>query len=588
MSKVLITEQYLRDIANAIRERNGSRETYTPAEMADAIRNIGALPAYWRQALDEAAATINSLRAGIEMPFSSVFVTDVHLEDNSGRSPELIRELMLRTGVSSAVCGGDLITRQSTKEAAEALLAGWVTRTRGLQMVNLLGNHDLNSEPEGDGAGRLRYAEWFELMGGSADNVSWYTRNGEVTGFGYRDHAAVKIRELFLNTGAPAEDGDDYHFASGLAWAYDGLKSLGSDWGVLIYAHKYWQPTGHMSEQNPAAYLRSYLKARAGQISAQILAMITGHCHDDYSAYDPDLGYLIVSTTCDAGGAQALLDEVHPTRTPGTAQEQAFDVITVDRGAGKLHLTRIGAGESRSLSYYHMAAWPITAALTNVSSSNGASSADNGAAYSTTLTPSQGCTMQLVRVRMGGTDVTEAVYTAATGSVDIAAVTGAVEITAIAEAERPVWTNLVPSALGTDGGVYNGSGYKNGKYLSNTTGTFEGGDDAEFVLTGRIPYSKAQFDAGAVIVVSGLDWTEDEHCRMAFCSSLVSATSNPYCKGSATAAGAAANISTYFELKVYEDYWTLTPKPGTIVNEGMLYLACSLRGSGAALSIGVV
>ena len=37
MAKVLVTEQYLNDIADAIREKNGSSSTYTPGQMAAAI-----------------------------------------------------------------------------------------------------------------------------------------------------------------------------------------------------------------------------------------------------------------------------------------------------------------------------------------------------------------------------------------------------------------------------------------------------------------------------------------------------------------------------------------------------------------------
>ena len=40
MSKVLITESYLSAIANAIRGKNGSSDTYTPAQMAGAITDI--------------------------------------------------------------------------------------------------------------------------------------------------------------------------------------------------------------------------------------------------------------------------------------------------------------------------------------------------------------------------------------------------------------------------------------------------------------------------------------------------------------------------------------------------------------------
>ena len=40
MSKVLITESYLSAIANAIRGRNGTQNTYTPAQMAAAVTAV--------------------------------------------------------------------------------------------------------------------------------------------------------------------------------------------------------------------------------------------------------------------------------------------------------------------------------------------------------------------------------------------------------------------------------------------------------------------------------------------------------------------------------------------------------------------
>lgn len=45
MSRAFITEQYLTDIANAIRTVDGKESTtkYTPKQMADAIKNIKAV-----------------------------------------------------------------------------------------------------------------------------------------------------------------------------------------------------------------------------------------------------------------------------------------------------------------------------------------------------------------------------------------------------------------------------------------------------------------------------------------------------------------------------------------------------------------
>ena len=46
MSKVLVSEENLTNIANAIREKNGETTTYKPGDMATAIQEIsGGMPA---------------------------------------------------------------------------------------------------------------------------------------------------------------------------------------------------------------------------------------------------------------------------------------------------------------------------------------------------------------------------------------------------------------------------------------------------------------------------------------------------------------------------------------------------------------
>lgn len=585
MPYVKTDSQYYTAIANAIRSKNGLNMQYLPSQMADAILAIetSGVPAYWDNTLNQSIATIRG-RTG----FKTAFLTDIHWEDNNKKSPALLKEIMLNTGLNSAVCGGDLIVQQPTKAAAITMMQEVVNKFGFANMAFCVGNHDLNSEESSDTSVYLTYEELKDIIGDSG-GVTWYQHSsGDATLFGYRDHADKKIREVFLNTGAPTLSGDDSHFSASLSWAYDGLKSLPSDWGVIIYAHKYWQPTGHMVTQNPAQYITSYLNSRMSQISAEIIAVITGHCHDDYYTYDPTYGYLIMSTTTDSGTVQAQLDEVNKTRTPGTTLEQAFDVLTIDRANKMLYATRIGAGSSRALPYYYLASYTVTGNYTNVTNSNQATTVQNGAAYAATITAASGYAMQSVSVTMGGVDITSTAYSSSTGEISIASVTGNIVITAIAEASKPTWTNLVPSALSTTGAVYNTTGYKDGKYLSNTTATLEGGNDANFTLTGRIPYSQADFAAGKIICISGIDWTTDDHCRFIFLQTLTSASSTPYCKGSVATSGGAQNIRTYFALTQYSDYWTLTPIAGAVTTTALQYIAFSLKGSGANLSIGVV
>ena len=74
----------------------------------------------------------------------------------------------------------------------------------------------------------------------------------------------------------------------------------------------------------------------------------------------------------------------------------------------------------------------ITQNLTNVTSSNTATTIEDGAAYTTTLTAESGYTMDTVTVSMGGVDITNTAYTEETGVVSIGSVTGSIIITATA------------------------------------------------------------------------------------------------------------------------------------------------------------
>lgn len=79
-----------------------------------------------------------------------------------------------------------------------------------------------------------------------------------------------------------------------------------------------------------------------------------------------------------------------------------------------------------------LTAYVITNKLTGVTNSNTAVSVDSGDAYSGTLTAGTGLTMSSVVITMGDTDITATAYDDSDGSIDIAAVTGNVVITAFA------------------------------------------------------------------------------------------------------------------------------------------------------------
>lgn len=82
----------------------------------------------------------------------------------------------------------------------------------------------------------------------------------------------------------------------------------------------------------------------------------------------------------------------------------------------------------------------ITKNLTGCTISNTASQVDYGEAYTATITPESGKTLTSVVIKMGGVDITATAYSAGSGAINIAKVTGAITITAAASAPSVTYT----------------------------------------------------------------------------------------------------------------------------------------------------
>ena len=88
------------------------------------------------------------------------------------------------------------------------------------------------------------------------------------------------------------------------------------------------------------------------------------------------------------------------------------------------------SGTPETLHWYQT----ITKNLTGCTISNAASQVDYGEAYTATIAAESGKTITSVVIKMGGTDITATAYSAGSGAINIAKVTGAVTIAAAASA----------------------------------------------------------------------------------------------------------------------------------------------------------
>ena len=116
----------------------------------------------------------------------------------------------------------------------------------------------------------------------------------------------------------------------------------------------------------------------------------------------------------------------------------------------------------------------ITKNLTGCTISNSASQVDYGETYTATITAESGKTITSVVVTMGGVDITSTAYSAGSGAINIAKVTGAVTITAAASAQSVTYTitrNLTNCASSnTANSIAEGAAYTT---TLSPTGTFK-------------------------------------------------------------------------------------------------------------------
>lgn len=141
-------------------------------------------------------------------------------------------------------------------------------------------------------------------------------------------------------------------------------------------------------------------------------------------------------------------------------------------------------GEPETLHWYQT----IAKNLTGCTISNPASQVDYGEAYTATIAPESGKTITSVVVKMGGVDITATAYSASSGAINIAKVTGAVTITAAASAPSVTYnitrnlTNCASSNTAdsiTEGAAYTTTLSPTGTYkkLGAITVTMGGGTD---------------------------------------------------------------------------------------------------------------
>lgn len=187
------------------------------------------------------------------------------------------------------------------------------------------------------------------------------------------------------------------------------------------------------STKGEGAWANMDVSVDFAEAKGAVVGWFCGHCHRD-AIITGDLPFPIVTITC-AGNFS--YDDTEPDRTFGSATETALDFVCIDKSAKKLHAVRLGIGvdEDGIRTVTYASDFTITNYLTNVTSDNAETKANEGDSYVANLTAPDGYALETVTVTMGGADITSTAYS--DGVVSIESITGDVVITAEAVSTDP-------------------------------------------------------------------------------------------------------------------------------------------------------
>lgn len=552
MSKKLYEESSIRDIANAIREKNGTTTKYKVAEMGAAVTALpnedtithADIPSYVKAEALAVAEKVKAVMKADSIVFLSV--SDFHhtgaqvdnwqTNINAGNlhACQALKVLSYSLPQIDFACMLGDVTFGNAKTTTQLMqqqfnqINDWLGEAwKNIPQLRTVGNHDTGEYSTLVGAQFLKNNIWKYNEGA--------VYGSEEYGYCYRDFAEKKLRVICLNTcEGETVSGESAAYCCSpeqLLWFAQTLYAVGSkadaaQWGIIVLGHYPLDlggayPTGNIVK----AYVAGESTVQNGVTvnfnghnSAKFIANVHGHNHcfqfgklhsvangqgtefDAWRMCTPNACFYRNNSGVVTMNGISFGDPAPHDKTAGTGKDTAFNVNVINPSEQVLYSFCYGAGIDRTIGYAATVYHSITNTLTNVTTSNDAVAAEDGTAYSATITAADGYTMSSVTVAMGGTDITSTAYNSDTGVVSIATVTGDVVITA--KATKVVsYHNLVPKAVDSSGAS---APYTDGLMLKSdgTTSALN-----HFTVTGFIP-----FDGGAVHVYriggDGITWNE--------------------------------------------------------------------------------
>lgn len=340
--KGVIATSYVKNlgIANNLIDANAQ---YNKLVKDGTINDDFLIPDYWKEHIKERADYINSAMKNCAANGDAfIFITDEHWRSNQKHSPALLKYIHDHCFIDKLFDGGDnadggVIYGGGIEDYKNQLYKAFKGK-----VYSTPGNHEFFNRTSNN------EISYYYNMYQDSD----YKGNAENHYF-YVDNERVKIRYIFLSSFYESEVGNQFNgFATDpmqREWLRDTALNIGSDWIAIVVSHMFYYLDGSANPLPIYYDARSAETIRILEDSGKVACIIQGHTHIDRITQTPNLGIPVVITTCDKNAVTNMGTEENPNydiitdRPTGTTEEQAFDVVIVDRTLGKMKFVRVGA-----------------------------------------------------------------------------------------------------------------------------------------------------------------------------------------------------------------------------------------------------
>lgn len=315
----------------------------------DRVNDGGSLPDYWKTHID---ARIVDIRAALESAgwnkSAFLWYHDAHWTYSYQRSPEILKYLYKNTPINKTNFGGDICDYESVDHENMLYLWDWRKAIRDLpNHHSVVGNHDdgNGSNNVSDGSLPAGYIYSWLL---AAEETPDVVRGDEF--YYYVDNPGEKTRYLYLDTASK-----NYNILNNPAqqeFVKEALKSTPDGWHIVAIAH-IWRDMDYSVTPPidndwswgaktclPMFHAYNNRSGEYANCGGKVEFCIGGHSHIDSSwLYEGSIP--VILTECESRHVRSGL-----TCKEGTISESSVNAIIADYNTNKIHVIRIGRGES--------------------------------------------------------------------------------------------------------------------------------------------------------------------------------------------------------------------------------------------------